>query len=692
MGLLVGCYSPTLPENQPCSETQNCPEGLVCDLGTNECVSTVPETARFVKLSSADENTCGIDQAGALFCWGRNERAELGLGDQDDRLKPTRVGVESDWLDVRAGVFVTCGLRATDQLWCWGDSPIDDTMVLNPRQVAGAYTTLTVGQDVWCAIDTGGALICHRRNEPTAPEPIPTSLVPVQIAANGHTACAIDTDQQLWCWGDNAAFQVGTGDNLNVAADAPNQIQGRFQVVEMGDNAVCAITTGGELECWGNCGGQIGRNDNCGTPTVVEPERKFRDVSVGGGHTCAIDVDGKLHCAGNNNVHGELGTHGGLPSLELLEVEGFGDWTSVSAGTRFTCGLRADQEAWCWGDNRFGQLGDRGGGDVSAPVEIDPGPFDAVFAGSANGCALRDGALWCWGSNSFGQLGDNTTLERRRPVQIGSDTDWAKISIRRTQACGIRTDSTLWCWGNNSQRQLGIGGNLDARVPTQVGDQAGWTEIAVADETTCGVRDGVVLCWGARRTSMPVKELDQTVTSLSATTNSFLAIDGGGALAFSPFMDPTPESTLVTAWDTLDVGQGHACGLIGSELWCYGLNNEGQLGRMTATGQNPDAERESTNGSFKRVSAGDGATCAISMDDKLVCWGRGVLNGLGEDTNGTRDPTIVGSKQWLDVSVGDLTTCGIQVDGSLHCWGFGVAAGRGDGKGGHERPTRVAPP
>jgi hypothetical protein len=89
MGLLVGCYSPTFPENQPCSETQNCPDGLACDVGTNECVSEVPETARFVTISTYDDNVCGIDPAGALSA-GTQQPRRLRLGDLDPRLVPAR--------------------------------------------------------------------------------------------------------------------------------------------------------------------------------------------------------------------------------------------------------------------------------------------------------------------------------------------------------------------------------------------------------------------------------------------------------------------------------------------------------------------------------------------------------------------------------------------------------------------------
>src|SRR5690242_18891051 len=80
MGFLVGCYSPTFPEHQPCSESQSCPGDQTCDVATNECVTEVPEAAHFVQIANNHRHVCGIDDAGRLWCWGRNDRGQLGLG------------------------------------------------------------------------------------------------------------------------------------------------------------------------------------------------------------------------------------------------------------------------------------------------------------------------------------------------------------------------------------------------------------------------------------------------------------------------------------------------------------------------------------------------------------------------------------------------------------------------------------
>jgi len=78
------------------------------------------------------------------------------------------------------------------------------------------------------------------------------------------------------------------------------------------------------------------------------------------------------------------------PSRSVVEVPGL--FVEVSAGSRHTCGLRADAAVVCWGDKSEGQL------------DAPPGRYRSVSAGAYFTCALReDAAVACWGDNSHGQ-------------------------------------------------------------------------------------------------------------------------------------------------------------------------------------------------------------------------------------------------------------------------------------------------
>lgn len=54
-----------------------------------DTTGTLPVQWTAVSLGRA--HTCAIDDGGKLWCWGRNDRGQLGVGDFDDRTTPVPV-------------------------------------------------------------------------------------------------------------------------------------------------------------------------------------------------------------------------------------------------------------------------------------------------------------------------------------------------------------------------------------------------------------------------------------------------------------------------------------------------------------------------------------------------------------------------------------------------------------------------
>ncbi len=98
-------------------------------------------------------------------------------------------------------------------------------------------------------------------------------------------------------------------------------------------------------------------------------------------------------------------------------------FSSVSAGDDHTCGVTGMGEAFCWGDNSSGQLGNGTFNSSSGvPVPVSDGhTFTSVSAGNTHTCGVTTSdETFCWGYNFFGQLGNGTCDTSFTPVRISA--------------------------------------------------------------------------------------------------------------------------------------------------------------------------------------------------------------------------------------------------------------------------------
>ena len=107
-------------------------------------------------VGPGDTHTCAI-RNGALYCFGENTSGELGNGtstspeDPDHgNPNPTQVGTATDWTDIAGGAGASCGIRADNLLFCWGNGASGDGSTT-------PYTVPTQAQfDKWWSISVGG--------------------------------------------------------------------------------------------------------------------------------------------------------------------------------------------------------------------------------------------------------------------------------------------------------------------------------------------------------------------------------------------------------------------------------------------------------------------------------------------------------------------------------------------------------
>lgn len=258
----------------------------------------------FEKIALSGAHACGISAGSDLYCWGSYDMAQFGDGRKGDGfdkysfrsqakyseyLKPVKVG-DSKWVDIAALNQNSCGIKDDGTLWCWG---IAEWGVLGIGDVFETYTadtpedSVTYTASFQALIDSGDcfaqfyskdtAASQNRRYPPGCTSPVQVGTASNWISVSGSTnhVCAINSDDELYCWGENEYGQIGNGEAGDVYSTLPSnydlqttpfKVEGSFIAVSTGYNFTCAISKEKSVYCWGYSGlgisGYVGNKDN----------------------------------------------------------------------------------------------------------------------------------------------------------------------------------------------------------------------------------------------------------------------------------------------------------------------------------------------------------------------------------------------------------------------------------------------
>lgn len=401
------------------------------------------------------------------------------------------------------------------------------------------------------------------------------AFLPSKVVVGGDFTCALSPEGKVKCWGDNSDYQLGTGDNVpygllpgTMGLYLPTVNLGKgFVASELcsGEGFSCAASKTGQVKCWGtSTKGALGQGLSVGPTkdmgdalpyTDLGSGFKAKTLACGAYHVCALDSAGKGKCWGNNDK-GQLGLgdviNRGNKSDQMGDHLAFlatkRPIKMISAGRNFSCAL-IDNEVKCWGSASRGQLGQQNRTDLAdkpTTVNIDQIPaiaFEApgvtikirkMMSGYSHSCILYEknatDHVKCWGANQTelfykGFLGVGT----EKPW-YGSDPDTMGASLPEVNldmpkivdiqphgefSCAQGPLGRVRCWGHGTQGELGLGER--------------------ASRGASAIQMGK---------NLPFVDLGLPVKSLSSGSQS-----------------------------------SHSCAiLINSEMKCWGINRNGQLG------------------------------------------------------------------------------------------------------------------
>jgi alpha-tubulin suppressor-like RCC1 family protein len=640
--------------------------------GVTDAGPPPPPVSRWAQIAAGTTSSCGIRLDHTLWCWGRNDVGQLGLGAPDPvgHREPTQVGTDANWTSVSVTVSTACAIKQDQTLWCWGDNSggevgngMSGMQVGAPVPIAGTWKMVAVGEDHACGIQADDSLWCWGDGsdgrlgfgDTTA------ALTPKQLVGSTwktvstalHSTCGIQSDDTLWCWGKADSGQLGTG---MTESDSPSQVGSETwqSIAAFGDSA-CGVTAG-RLLCWGqNTHGQLGTGTmgmNATVPVgVLTPDPTANWVSVTGGvaHACALRGTGDLWCFGQND-RGQIGT-GGSPSdvLSPMKLDG-GPWQSVAAGAEHTCAIDHDGRLWCVGNAADNALG-TGDGDALEPHHVEGG-YAKPVAGIDVTCATGATGLTCWGSNIGGLLGtgrrEDSFVLQRPTGTIGDFEDYSAGD----HVCAVRAGQR-YCWGENYAGQLGDGTGNYAYSPMQFGPGV-WTATSSSNVHTCGLQaDGSAWCWGR-----------------NAEGEIGNGQSGGGLTVTLPSQIGSPP-----AWTSIAAGSGFSCGIATDRnVYCWGYTYEGELANHFGMPSQPTPTMIGVASvAYDRLYAGDKHACAIESGGSTArCWGWDLYGQLGDGSSGPSADAFapeVLPGAWRSFGLGRFHSCGIKTDGSLWCWG-----------------------
>jgi len=318
-----------------------------------------------------------------------------------------------------------------------------------------------------------------------------------------------------------------------------------------------------------------------------------------------------------------------------------------------------------WGNNEFGMLMQGTVGvNKSSPTQVGALTTWALPSVGPNHsmCTKSDGTLWGAGYNGAGALGiGNQVTPYSSPVQVGSLTDWARVSAAGRFTSCVKTDGTLWTWGYNSYGNLGLGNTTAVFTsPNQVGALKTWKAPA-AGETfmICPRQDGSLWSWG----NNTFGQLGQ-----NNTTNRSSPVQIGSLTTWKkPSASPAGYVVLCTRED--------------GTLWAWGRNNNGQLGLGDTVNRSSPTQVGALTNWLTPIASKEFSLC-VKTDGTLWSWGRGNYGRLGlGNTTSYSSPKQIGSlTNWArPANFGSYSAACVKTDGTLWTWGYGSNGVLGSG-------------
>jgi alpha-tubulin suppressor-like RCC1 family protein len=314
------------------------------------------------------------------------------------------------------------------------------------------------GQLFACCGNTSGQLGQGNTTTVVSPLAVPgmtNTAIALAAGAGGATfsspaVLALKNDGTLWFWGANTVGQ--SGDSVAIGSSVPVlvSIPATIKSIAAGGIMSMALDTNGNVWGWGdNRSFALGSSGVGGsTPALISGAAGVHAIAAGTGHALYLMPDGTLRKTGTQVPFGGSPTFGTFMTFDGA--------TAIAAAGGESYMLRNDGRLFGVGANSFGSLGNGTSGVSAAaasPVQGITGTVTGISAALWRaGAVTSDGKAWTWG---YAPLGNGTNTNSTTAVQVSGVTDAAELSVGGGVADGAaasfvrRQGGGILAWGNS---------------------------------------------------------------------------------------------------------------------------------------------------------------------------------------------------------------------------------------------------
>ncbi len=306
----------------------------------------------WTSLSLGNAHTCGITNHETVQCFGSNHKGQIGVGPTDyiSTPKPQKVvGLKNIQKLYNDGLDSTCALDNQEGLFCWGRNDHGqlglghNNVVYRPAFVNEGLAAhfLFLGPLSGYLIDQSGTPYQFGNltgtgvfSKPVKDDALPKNIK--QIYRHFGEVCYLDKEEQIACR-EKPIFDKAT----------------KFERLDGEGLTLCALAKDKKL--W--CGKISGPGHFEETKASIFSDKSVVDFCVAAHHICALDVDGDIYCAGANE-HGQLGQGDKTASGTLKKVSVIQEKAkAVYCENRKTCAITVTNKVFCVGSGLYQSLG-----------------------------------------------------------------------------------------------------------------------------------------------------------------------------------------------------------------------------------------------------------------------------------------------------------------------------------------------